>query len=230
MEKESFYSLKQMASRRPSECLFFSIIGTKSYALLRDLLLPDKPRDKSLEALMEVLKSHFEPAPSVIAERFKFYRRDQKTGESVEEFKAELKKLSTHCAFGTHLEEALRDRFVCGLQNSVALKRLLTEKTLTFASAVEIASNIQQVDKQALVMMNPVTDSNIQKVSRQVECYRCGKGKHNPSLCKFKEVLVIVVAREAISKQYVNPGKPTHSHTLGVHLTKQSTVQEEPNG
>ena len=89
--------------------IFLSIIGTKSYALLRDLLLPDKPRDKDLEVLMEVLKSHFEPAPSVITERFNFYWRDQKTGESVEEFKAELKKLSTHCAFGTHLEEALRE-------------------------------------------------------------------------------------------------------------------------
>ena len=52
--------------------------------------------------------------------------------ESVEEFKAELKRLSTPCAFGTHLEEAQRDRFVCGLQSTVAQKRLLTEKTLFF--------------------------------------------------------------------------------------------------
>ena len=209
--------------------IFLSIIGTKNYALLRNLLLPDKPRDKDLEVLMEVLKSHFEPAPSVIAERFNFYRRDQKTGESVEEFKAELKKLSTHCAFGTHLEEALRDRFVCGLQSSVAQKRLLTEKILTFASAVEIASNIQQVDKQARVMMNPGTDSNIQKVTRQVECYRCGKRNHNPSLCKFKEVLCYCCGKRG--KQYVNPEKPAHSHTpLGVHLINQGTAQEEPNG
>ena len=145
--------------------IFLSIISTKSYALLSDLLLLDKPRDRDLEVLMNVLKSHFEPALSVIAERFNFYRRDQKTGESVKEFKAKLKTLSTHCVFGTHLEEALRDRFVCGLKNTVAQKKLLTKKTLTFASAVEIASNIQHVDKQARVMMNPVKDSKCDQTS-----------------------------------------------------------------
>ena len=51
---------------------------------------------------------------------------------------------------------------------------------LTFASTVKIVSNIQQVDKQARVMMNPGTDSNIQVWQRkpqpqQVLCYYCGK-------------------------------------------------------
>ena len=148
--------------------IFLSIIGTRSYSLLRDLLLPDKPRDKDLKTLMEVLKAHYEPTPLVIVERFNFYRRDQKIGESVEEFKAELKKLSTHCSFGTHLDDALRDRFVCGLRSTIVQKKLLAEKNLTFAGAVEIASNLQRVESQARTMNSSgdsYTTPSIQKVT-----------------------------------------------------------------
>ena len=175
--------------------IFLSIIGTRSYSLLRDLLLPDKPRDKDLKTLMEVLKAHYEPTPSVIVERFNFYRRDQKIGESVEEFKAELKKLSTHCSFGTHLDDALRDRFVCGLRSTIVQKKLLAEKNLTFAGAVEIASNMQRVESQARTMNNSgdsCTTPSIQKVTPhhgQQSCIHCGKSNHTSGQCRYKDTL-----------------------------------------
>ena len=39
----------------------------------------------------------------------------QAVGESIVNYDAALRKLATHCQFGTTLEEALRDCFVCGL-------------------------------------------------------------------------------------------------------------------
>ena len=175
--------------------IFLSIIGTRSYSLLRDLLLPDKPRDKDLKMLMEVLKAHYEPTPSVIVERFNFYRRDQKIGESVEEFKAELKKLSTHCSFGTHLDDTLRDRFVCGLRSTIVQKKLLAEKNLTFAGAVETASNMQRVESQAHTMNSSgdsCTTPSIQKVTPhhgQQSCIHCGKSNHTSGQCRYKDTL-----------------------------------------
>ena len=55
---------------------------------------------------------------------------------------AVLKKLGEHCEFGDYLEEAMRDRFVCGLRNEAIQKRLLTEKSLTFRKAVEVAVSV----------------------------------------------------------------------------------------
>ena len=52
--------------------VFLSVIGPKNYALLRDLLAPVKPQEKSLAALFETLQKHFEPKPVIIAERFRF--------------------------------------------------------------------------------------------------------------------------------------------------------------
>ena len=34
-----------------------------------------------------------------MAERFHFYRRDQSAGETISEYIAELRRLSTHCEF-----------------------------------------------------------------------------------------------------------------------------------
>ena len=54
--------------------VFLSVIGPKNYALLHDLLAPVKPQEKSLAALFETLRKHFEPKPVIIAERFRFHR------------------------------------------------------------------------------------------------------------------------------------------------------------
>ena len=63
--------------------VFLSFIGAKNYALLRDLLAPVKPQEKSLAALFETLRKHFEPKPVIIAECFRFHQRDQASGESI---------------------------------------------------------------------------------------------------------------------------------------------------
>ena len=45
--------------------------------------------------------------------------------------------------FAGYLEEALRDRFVCGLQSEPIQRKLLSEAALTFAKAVETATNME---------------------------------------------------------------------------------------
>ena len=85
------------------------------------------------------LKKHFEPKKVVIAKRFNFHRRNQAPDESIAEYVAELRKLTTNCDFGDYLEEALRDRFICRLRSETTQKQLLTEAELTFQRAVEIA-------------------------------------------------------------------------------------------
>ena len=105
--------------------VFVSVVGGNIYALLRSLLAPAKPQDKSFETLVAELKKHFEPKEVVIAERFNFHQRNQASGESIAEFIAKLHRLSTNCDFGNYLEEALRDHFVCGLRSKAMQKQLL---------------------------------------------------------------------------------------------------------
>ena len=62
--------------------VFLSVIGGKTYALLRDLLAPAKPQEKTLAKLAATSKQHFEPKLLLIAEWFHFYRWSQGPSES----------------------------------------------------------------------------------------------------------------------------------------------------
>ena len=94
---------------------FLTMVGSSAYQVLRHLVAPDAPAAKTLEELTDVLKKHYRPARLVIAERFIFHRRYQQPGEDVARYMAELRRLAKMCQFGTFLNEALRDQFVCGL-------------------------------------------------------------------------------------------------------------------
>ena len=111
--------------------VLLTVIGPKTYGLLRSFLTPNKPAEQSYARLVEVMKNHLNPKPLVIAERFKFHRKCQSESETVAQFLAELRRLAEHCDFGDHLEEALRDRLVCGLRNETTQRRLLAEADLT---------------------------------------------------------------------------------------------------
>ena len=63
--------------------------------------------------VVEHLNKHYDPKPLVIAERFKFHKRNQQADESIAEYCARLRKHASTCQFGTCLDEALRDRLVC---------------------------------------------------------------------------------------------------------------------
>ena len=69
--------------------VLLTVIGPKTYGVLKSLLSPTLPQDKSLDALKEALKSHYDPKPSVIAEQFRFCQPSQKENESVVDFAAD---------------------------------------------------------------------------------------------------------------------------------------------
>ena len=82
---------------------------------------------------------HFNPKPAVMVECFKFHKREQLPGETIAEYVAELRRLSTYCNFGGYLNKGLRDRLVCDLRSESTQRRLLAIKDLTLKEAVEQA-------------------------------------------------------------------------------------------
>ena len=109
---------------------FLTLIGPTTYQRLTDLVAPAKPNTKTFEQLVEVLTKYYSPKPVEIMQRHRFYSRSRRTGETVAEFVADLRRLATHCNFGDTLETMLRDRVTCGINDSSIQKKLLTERDL----------------------------------------------------------------------------------------------------
>ena len=88
---------------------------------------------------MSILKKHYDPEPIIIAERFHFYQRSQKESESIANYLASLRRLASCFAFGDFLNDALRDRLVCGIHSENVQQVLLTKSNLTLTKVLEIS-------------------------------------------------------------------------------------------
>ena len=79
---------------------FLTVIGPGPYKLLRSLISPAKPTDKTYDELVQKLTEHYSPTPSEVMQRFRFNSRSRKEGESVAAYLAELRRLAEHCNYG----------------------------------------------------------------------------------------------------------------------------------
>ena len=181
--------------------VFLSLLGETTYDLLRSLCSPALPSSKTYADLATLLTKHLEPEPLIITERFYFHKRYQAVGETVSEFSAELRRLAARCKFPEDsLEDTIRDRFVCGLLSEPTQRRLLTEKTLTLKTAVEIAVAAESADRSAKSFKEPESSVNLVSSRRRaksdtVSCYRCGKKSHEAKNCRFRNEICFCCGR-----------------------------------
>ena len=89
--------------------------------------------------LVEIISAHYDPKPSFIVQRFKFYNRVRAPGESIAAFVASLRKIAVHCEYKDILKDMLRDRLVCGVNHDGIQWKLLTEKNIKYDKALEIS-------------------------------------------------------------------------------------------
>ena len=138
-----FFEANGIVEEDKKRSVFLSIVGAITYKLLQNLLTPAKAGDKSYKELVEVLAKHYSPTPAESVQRYKFHSRVRKPGESVATFVLELRSLAEFCNFGGALEDMLRDRIVCGINDTVIQRRLLAEAKLSFAKAIELAQGME---------------------------------------------------------------------------------------
>ncbi len=124
---EYFFQANEIEGADKKKAVLLSGVGVSTYSLLRSFLCPEKPGDKTYNELVSVLKSHYNPKPSEIVQRFKLNSRTWKDGETVADYVAELKKLAQHCEYGATLPQMLRDRLVCGVKDDRMQRRLISE-------------------------------------------------------------------------------------------------------
>ena len=110
-------------------------------------------------------------------------------------FLAELRQVAEYCEFGATLNEMLRDRLVCGVQDIRIQRRLLAEPKLTLQRALDLALAIEVAEKDASEIQKGASQEGATPLNKvdttdgkgsEIYCYRCG-GKHYPKSCHFKD-------------------------------------------
>ena len=169
-------------------------MGAKTYSLVKSLFAPDSPGDKTYTEVCDKLKTHSNPKPREIAERFRFMKRNQKDGESIADFNAAIRKLAATCNFD-NLNKQLRDRLVCGLKAENIQHKLLAMDNLDYDTALATATVMEHASRDAAEIhsksVNKVSarkpPPNKARNSERRPCFRCLKNNHVPNDCFFKE-------------------------------------------
>ena len=150
---ELFFTANGVVDDVKKKAIFLTVCGSELYQLIRNLVTPSKPVDKTLKEITDAVSSHISPKPNEICERFRFRNRYRKSGENVSDYVAELRNLSQFCNYETCVDTEIRDQLVCGINDVGVQQKLLSEKDLTFKHAVELAIGVETAERESKAMV-----------------------------------------------------------------------------
>ena len=192
---EQYFAANDVTAAGKKRAILLSACGASTYQLIRSLLSPATPNDKSFAEIVAVMRDHYHPRPSIIVQRYTFNSRSRKEGESIAMYVAALKKLSTECEYGDSLNEMIRDRLVCGVNDGRIQRRLLAEPDLTFKKAMDIAQAMEAADKNVREIQGSAAQGQYVHALRKgydkpqyaKECRHCGKRNHKEKDRRLKD-------------------------------------------
>ncbi len=126
---------------------FITAFGKEALSLLRTLVYSKTLRDVSIADIQEVLLRHARPAQFELVEWAKFHTLVRNPNETVREFVLRIRWQSSKCNFHEHLDVALRDRLVTGINKPELRRKLLSEKDTSFHSLRVVCETAEDLKK-----------------------------------------------------------------------------------
>ena len=117
---------------------FFNCAGPTAQEVSSHFSWNEEEETAGLPNLLTHFDTYCDPRCNVVRERYEFYSRSQKTGESITAFLAELRKLVSTCEFPDK-DSMIRDRLVMGVRDRATQRALLRQSKLTLQAAIDIA-------------------------------------------------------------------------------------------
>ena len=126
-----------------------------------------------MDEIVGYMKDQFDPTHYIVRERFKFWSDvRRKRGETIQELAARIRQDAVTCDFPAikdPLDEAMRTRFICSVDNEAVLKALfrIKDNDLTFAKAIAVAVETEEaakVAKETVYGTSSTSSSSVNKV------------------------------------------------------------------
>lgn len=132
--------------------VFLACVGTAAYSVFRTFKFEHETDKSKVDKVIEAFEKHCIGEANVTYERFLFHQRVQQTGESFDDFFADLRKMAATCEFAALEDSLVRDRIVIGIRDDATRRRLLQIKKLSLADAVEACKASEATSRRLRVM------------------------------------------------------------------------------
>lgn len=155
-------------ARQVAICLH--VIGEEALEKYNTFELSAEQRGK-LEDVLKAFENYCLPKDNESVNRHMFFTRTQQPSENFMTFLTDLKKLSGCCEFGEIKDSLIRDRIICGINDSELKNRLLREGNLTLEKCVSMCKTEELARSQVKAIEEEVKVEAVM-TSTSRECTR----------------------------------------------------------
>ena len=184
--------------------IFLTNQSNSVYKMLSNLAAQQQPvksiHELTMNDIQTFMAEQFDPKRFVIRERFKFWSdMKRKPGETIPELASRIRQDAATCDFQSikdPLDEALRTKFICSVDNEAVLKTLfkLKDDELKFSNAIRVAQELEEAAKVAKETVHGQPSTSVQKVyhaksktsktqEKKTACFRYGNSGHFSKAC-----------------------------------------------
>ncbi|KAG8136116.1 hypothetical protein E2320_009087 [Naja naja] len=128
----------QDTTEQRKRALFLGYCGNCLYKTARTLAAPKDVETMEWKELQKMLEEHYAPAASSLDYRLDFNHREQKPGETINDYPANLRDIAAGCKF-ENVEITLRDSIVVGMRDLRLQRKLITKKSISLKEVMEEA-------------------------------------------------------------------------------------------
>ena len=179
--------------------IFLTNQSNSVYKMLSNLAAQQQPvksiHELTMNDIQTFMAEQFDPKRFVVRERFKFWSdMKRKPGETIPELASRIRQDAATCDFQCikdPLDEALRTKFICSVDNEAVLKTLfkLKDDELKFSNAIRVAQEVEEAAKVAKETVHGQPSTSVQKVyhaksktsktqEKKTAYFRCGNSGH----------------------------------------------------
>ena len=156
--------------------IFLTNQSNSVYKMLSNLAAQQQPvksiHELTMNDIQTFMAEQFDPKRFVVRERFKFWsdmKRKRKPGETIPELASRIRQDAATYDFQSikdPLDEALRTKFICSVDNEAVLKTLfkLKDDELKFSNAIRVAQEVEEAAKVAKETVHGQPSTSVQKV------------------------------------------------------------------
>ena len=184
--------------------IFLTNQSNSVYKMLSNLAAQQQPvksiHELTMNDIQTFMAEQFDPKRFLVRERFKFWSdMKRKPGETIPELASRIRQDAAKCDFQSikdPLDEALRTKFICSVDNEAVLKTLfkLKDDELKFSNAIRVAQEVEEAAKVAKETVHGQPSTSVQKVyhaksktsktqEKKTACFRCGNSGHFSKAC-----------------------------------------------
>ena len=95
-----------------------------------------------VDSILDKFTAYSNPRKNITFLRYQFFSYSQSEGQQFDHFVTSLKKRTAGCEFGDFLDSLIKDRLVCGTNDSKLRERYLRESELTLEKAVQLGQDL----------------------------------------------------------------------------------------